>query len=105
MTDNNLLLLAAKACGLQVIFVTEDGRGLRVADMEDEWNPLTDDGDALRLAVRLGIALDRSGNRCWTFAGGMAIDGVCEEFYKDDPYLATRRAIVRSAAEIGRAMA
>ena len=62
------------------------------ADAVDElnWNPLTDDGDALRLAVKLNIDAGNPGMR-------LSID-----WRKgDDPYAATRRAIVRAAAEIG----
>jgi len=108
-TDRELLELAAKASGLPVEFDCEingwfaHGRD-KDGDVDRWWNPLTDDGDALRLAVKLGIALDKAVGRCWTFSAGMAIEGVCEEFYKDDPYAATRRAIVRAAAELGKAM-
>ena len=77
------------------------------------WNPLTDDGDALRLAVQLMIRV--SVNRafplgipgsvtaeypdrdCFYFALGEAVTN-------GDPYAATRRAIVRAAAELGRQM-
>jgi hypothetical protein len=71
---------------------------------ETDWNPIEDDGDALRLAVKLGISLDRASNRCWAWVSGWAFNGVCEEFYCTDPYAATRRAVVRAAAEIGKAM-
>lgn len=53
------------------------------------WNPLTDDGDALRLAVKLHL-LESS------WLGDMSKEA--------DPYAATRRAIVRAAAEIGESM-
>lgn len=109
--DRVLLEKAAKAAGYaKWQDWPERGLGFYVSDNQNrnpafanwvQWNPLTDDGDALRLAVKLGIALDRTGNRCWTFAAGMAINGVCEEFYENDPYAATRRAIVRAAAAIG----
>lgn len=62
------------------------------------WNPLTDDGDALRLAVKMGLEVGFEGDN-FVFA-----DGTCSEFLTPDPYAATRRAIVRAAAEIGRAM-
>jgi len=66
------------------------------------WNPLTDDGDALRLAVKLG--------QCVTIEGhgrtvAISVTGFeCEEINRDNPYAATRRAIVRAAAEIGKGM-
>jgi hypothetical protein len=104
MTDRELLELAAKAAELP-----ECGwMGPAFMYVKDntftDWNPLTDDGDALRLAVKLGISLDRASNRCWAWVSGWAFNGVCEEFYCTDPYAATRRAIVRAAAEIGKAM-
>ena len=74
----------------------------------EAWNPLADDGDALRLMVRLRLEprfLDNSHSNgaepsrvtLHNFAGIVEnIDG--------DPLAATRRAIVRAAAEIGRGM-
>ena len=99
MTDRELLELAAKAAGLQRCenYYT-DAAGNHV-----DWNPLADDGDAMRLAVKLKFDIMQSGN----------IVGVYPRFPKsivaqqpagDDPYAATRRAIVRAAAEIGRNM-
>jgi hypothetical protein len=100
MTDRELLEFAAKAADDGIVFYGECWR----AQTGREWNPLTDDGDALRLAVKLGISLDRASNRCWAWVSGWAFNGVCEEFYCTDPYAATRRAIVRAAAEIGKEM-
>lgn len=96
MSDRELLELAAKAAGLpwdQWIIAGND-----------HWNPLADDGDALRLAVKLGIQClysDFSGNAeaRWD-RGAHRLD----EYGPGDPYAATRRAIVRAAAEIGRNM-
>ena len=52
------------------------------------WNPLDDDGDALRLVVRLK-QLDK-----WKKPHtGKSLDG-----WAEDPYAATRRAIVGAAA-------
>lgn len=114
MTDRELLGLAAKAAGIEVIrsrleqpltndFLVNGGR--RNPHHEyGPWNPLTDDGDALRLAVKLRIDLrnfypdeiaaqfklsDRPG---W---------GEASQERGTDPYAATRRAIVRAAAQIG----
>ena len=47
MTDRELLEAAAKAAGY-VHYHPGDG-------FYQTWNPLTDDGDALRLAVKLGL--------------------------------------------------
>jgi hypothetical protein len=62
----------------------------------DYWNPLTDDGDALRLAVKLGLIVECG--RAWISRHGPMFG----EDVLPDPYAATRRAIVRAAAEIGR---
>src|SRR3546814_5496903 len=52
MDDRELLELAARATGFEI--EDDENRGLVVlSDCGVEWNPLTDDGDALRLAVRL----------------------------------------------------
>ena len=90
MTDRELLELAAKAAGCTL--------GYEI--IEDVWNPLTDDGDALRLAVKLGVDVFGSSHyrMCeWD-------EGVATEPSNNDPYAATRRAIVRAAAEIGKGM-
>jgi hypothetical protein len=114
MTDKELLELAAKAAELPVEFEdgsTNDwwpcGRDNK-GDIVDYWNPLLDDGDALRLAIALyskGFMLDAgSGGVCIT-VGHPAI--FADEWsHLDEPfdqYAATRRAIVRAAAEIGKA--
>ena len=64
-----------------------------------EWNPLTDDGDALRLAVTCKIDVVQ-----FSLLVRADVDGLPDvrEPYNGDPYAATRRAIVRAAAEIGR---
>jgi hypothetical protein len=55
MKDRELLELAAKACGW--VGVPDKWRNICSSGRNTEWNPLTDDGDALRLAVKLGLAL------------------------------------------------
>ena len=95
MTDRELLEFAAKAAGYKKRFVHYLG-----------WNPLTDDGDALRLAVKLGIEIipDLQVNEVLTaFMVGSYGYNTAEEI-GTDPLAATRRAIVRAAAEIGRQM-
>ena len=69
----------------------------------DWWAPLTDDGDALRLAVKLGLDVDHFGNSAVVEAWVVGVQP-CAVEYNSDPYAATRRAIVRSAAEIGKGM-
>ena len=123
MTDRELLELAAKAAGLRVGFEpnrVERGRydlywshvhhrlcwHGKTAGSEYPvpvfWNPLTDDGDALRLAVKLELQLDLRHSFHTVRVYGAA-EGRIDE--SGDPLAATRRAIVRAAAEIGRNMA
>lgn len=92
MTDRELLELAAKAA-------FDDCRNLTypmdwVYHNIGEWNPLTDDGDALRLAVKLGFI----NPGCWPDASRIVLNDCV------DWITATRRAIVRAAAEIGKVM-
>jgi hypothetical protein len=108
MTDRELLELAAKAAGIEVT-PHPNGKLLKTLVFLAEgrnWNPLTDDGDSLRLAVKLGIAVqchlhDGEG---YALAGAGQIPNAVDIRPNDDPYAATRRAIVRAAAEIGRNM-
>jgi len=62
-TDRELLELAAKSVPDMGIFFDEDG-GRFYYEMADHksyfniWNPLKDDGDAFRLAVKLQLTID-----------------------------------------------
>lgn len=104
MEDRELVELAAKAAGItgtwhRAGFVAYSGWAVGF------FNPLTDDGDALRLAVKLNIHV-----RVWVYA--------CEAQYGDcestglihasdcggDVCAATRRAITMMAAQIGKEM-
>jgi hypothetical protein len=104
MTDKELLELAAKAAGYS--FSEEESKSGRYwvghGQMSLTWNPLTDDGDALRLAVKLGMNVDvdtDSDNETLVTCGF-----TYSEPHNNDPYAATRRAIVRAAAEIAKGM-
>lgn len=99
MSDKALLELAAKAAGIELEFV--DAEGTYWLGNEVPWNPLNDDSDALRLAVKLGITVEFNSN--WVGTTHEDIVGRAE-FYEADPFAATRRAIVRAASEIGRGM-
>ena len=107
MSDRELLELAAKAAGIDVRWY--QGDCLRVADkcngFAGKWNPITDDGDALRLAVTvgLGVSVPLGYKRTDVVAFRDSRIGVVES-HGSDPLAATRRAIVRAAAEIGRQM-
>ena len=103
MTDSELLELAAKAAGV-------DPRELSSATRTTSgFHPLTHDGDAFRLAVklRMRVATPTSHDDC-AIAGRGDVRGVHVKAYSEDevtdPYAATRRAIVRAAAEIGKAL-
>lgn len=100
MTDRELLELAAKAAGIEL---TGTDRAAWLNKSSYGWNPLTDDGDALRLAVKLGVTVvsidDGQTQAAWVDASGVIYTEPAE-----DKYAATRRAIVRAAAEIGRAV-
>ena len=103
MTDRQLLEDAARAAGIAVEFsIFSDGSFLCFKEggdcFSDEWSPLTDDGDALRIAVKLGIDVVTGGGRTIAYCQGLQVG----EYHGDDPYAATRRAITRAAAEIGR---
>ena len=61
MDDRELLELAARAAGYDVARHSDDGASLLLFGVQEPWNPLTDDGDALRLAVKLEIHVQPSG--------------------------------------------
>lgn len=111
-TDRELLELAAKAVGVYLVwngdfphqvFERWSGNPEEMPDYDHEpWNPLTDDGDALRLAVKLDIPIspESCNGTVWICRGELQIF----EALGGDGNAAVRRAIVRAAAEIGRAM-
>ena len=106
MNELEMLMLAAKAAGLKVIIPAAHQRGLWIDGLEDEWNPLTDDGDALRLAVKLNLQVTPgtyNKDEATAYRAGIA---EAHEFvhFQQDMAAATRRAIVRAAAEIGEHM-
>ena len=106
MTDRELLELAAKAAGYPPEWKGAIKIAVDAPAYERKWNPLADDGDALRLAVKLRIKITghaaRGATRALVCAN--AHDYQALEFYEDEGFSAARRAIVRVAAEIGKAM-
>lgn len=101
MNDRELLELAAKAAGFNgqwsdyhngICYSKKGSLDMHV------WRPLDDDGDALRLAMRLGFTVEPG--RCWHSPYGPAFG----EDVLDGELKSTRRAIVRAAAAIGEAM-
>ena len=132
-TDRELLELAAKAAGIEILFQTlRDGSGayraINITGLPDAfninaaplWNPLTDDGDALRLAVKLLLRIEHDAAYQQNQDRNTKVRVLAEhqqlivghgdqgqwqkEWHETDPYSATRRAIVRAAAAIGEAL-
>ena len=97
MNDQELLEKAAKAAGLTIAYWAQDNYPVvRDGASTVGWNPLIFDSDALRLAVKV---------LNWPF-GGRAFNDAVTVMYAvgklpKDPYEATRRAIVRAAAQVG----
>jgi hypothetical protein len=119
MTDRELLEEAANAAGLtstddmRILWLAkqaEQGRELSRLDVaaciashggDFGWNPLTDDGDALRLAVKLRLELGFGvPGRVYAFKRGGFKEEAGEPIEPDEN-AATRRVIVRAAAAIG----
>lgn len=101
MTDRELLEAAAKAAKMpRSIWWWVDGILCKAGDIRSPWNPLTDDGDALRLAVKLGLQVTPEPEIACCTAG----DPYGAEYFEErgeDMLANTRRAIVRAAAAIG----
>ena len=108
MSDREMLEFAAKAAGLDAQWdCPERGMMMLTPNGVDTmtWNPLTNDGDALRLAVKLAIDFKiRNGVTWWDHQKSDGVVSWGHEPHNNDPLAATRRAIVRAAAEIGRQM-
>lgn len=127
MTDREMLELAAKAYGFgdpEGNFIwteSEYPRGSKTngalwnymgwCDTAQLWNPLTDDGDALRLAVKLGASDGSPLRICIEYQHDGEQDFTCVEHFGEntvyhavDPAEATRRAIVMAAAQAGKEM-
>lgn len=117
MTDQELLELAAKAAGIEIewnVMINRTSPILAPKTPQERnwlghehtpWNPLTDDGDALRLAVQLEIKFScRADEGVGVWAKATCWRAAVEECAKADKYAATRRAIVRAAAAIGEKM-
>lgn len=111
MTDREYLELAAKAAGWFAqnwAWLKGEGFVYRVDGRKMVWNPLTDDGDALRLAVKLQLQVIPQEKCCYVQSNPETLLGMAAiaelEINGNDPFAATRRAIVRAAAEIGKGM-
>jgi hypothetical protein len=107
MTDTELIELAAKGARINAIKdpngvwrnCTRLPPGFNIFDAKP-WNPLEDDGDALRLAVKLEMKINISqGNVQVRYKEDMPLVFVGCGIDKNE---ATRLAICRAAAEIGK---
>ena len=106
--DRELLERAARAAG--ELTPSWYGNDAYFDGVLQRWNPLIDDGDALRLAVKLGLSItpypiyntDRHSviakQRRTTDMLRESNPTEAAEIYGQDPNAATRRAIVRAAA-------
>jgi hypothetical protein len=102
MDDRELLDLALKAAGKNGMHHPEGGIVLNGGFTR--WNPLTDDGDALRLATKLRLNIEYMDGADSVAArhDEAAVNGAYAVEALDD--FGVRRAIVRAAAAVGRAM-
>jgi hypothetical protein len=102
MTDSEMLILAKRAAGYT---------DLEFGGAGPYWNSLEDEGDALRLAIKVDIEFYRVNNHGWaTYAGYWSKQGNTEvrryviehdEGWdnKGNPNSSTKRAITRAAAQ------
>lgn len=114
MSDRELLEWAAKAAGVDGKWVDGQSLGWFVASNGRPWEPHLDDGDALRLAIACGLSIEpypyysetkhsvivkqrRRGDQMREMNPTEVV-----EVYGNDPAAATRLAIVRAAASIGK---
>lgn len=115
MTDHELLELAAKAAGYDKVFeplgvcdllgswtkYVKNRQYINGREHLTYWNPLTDDGDALRLAIRLGINISTEDCSAWCRLYDSS-NTLIEEYWGGDYDPCYRRAIVLAAAKIGK---
>jgi hypothetical protein len=106
--DRELLELAARALGAEFEEVEGEGYGnLHFPDgsVVYSWNSLEFSGDAFELQVKLGLTVERDefDGVIYTQAVPRGSRHAFDEPCGVDPVAATRRAVTRAAAEIGRA--
>lgn len=118
MKDRELLEAAAKAAGKTIrnwhgdaAMVQQDERGIYVPT---RWNPLADDADAFRLAVKLRLSIIHENEHIQgedvptiEVIGEQREDGSRDcvmHSLDDNPCAAVRRAIVRAAAALAQGL-
>lgn len=108
--DRELLELAAEAMGHRITgWNTQRGAEVAVLDDHSYWQPLLENGitdcmgDALRLAVKLNLTVQCSFASVWVESAAPKLE-IVENHNNKEAAAATRRAIVRAAAEIGKEM-
>lgn len=114
ISDQELLQLAAKAIGCESSMHSIPSEGVFLhrddwpVDTNGErpliqWNPLINDNETIALTSKLRLRVDISGG-VTRVDPILAVAANVVEPHGEDAGAATRRAIVRAAAEIGRAM-
>ena len=110
MSDRELLELAAKAAGYGEVWYSGGCSYIGPKPKFNKpieyrtFNPPDDDGDAQRLAVKLGLTVAQLMSSREVLVNDYDETVLVSEFHEADPDAATRRAIFRAAAEIGRNM-
>ena len=113
VADRELLELAAKAAGVDLQYADDEGFLTYDGNTCVDWTPLTSDGDAFRLAVKLRLVVHiwqdgSSASVAKSLADGEDPPDDSNAWCSGDAHAcgdisaATRRAIVRAAAEIGK---
>ncbi len=99
--------LAAKAAGLLLLWKTGSCKGGEVEAPfigDQPWRPKDDDGDALRLAVKLKLQISFGNRHVSVFDEAGFINFQTEVLAHRGDDAATRLAIFRAAVAIGKAM-
>ena len=109
MNDRELLELAAKAASYEVEIDHREIAHIHLGagpQSWSEWNPLTDDGDAFRLAVELGIRIDIKADRrvvAYRHSNKPDQSVIAVESSRENRAENARRAAVRAAPAIEKA--
>ncbi len=112
--DRALIEAAAAAAGMTIdaakqverdAAIGADKAGLWLRNGTTWWNPLESDGDALRLAVGLGLRVEPLPHGCsvmWPSGKGMRVETVLNRVIGADSDASTRRAITVAAASMAK---